>query len=608
MEKSTDKMSVRESWQVFKFIFKFLLPFKKYFVWAFVFSVITTALASLMPFVLSVFMDSYLTPMKATDQIIFYFAGLYLILAIINSIAFFFKWNYLQNGSIFVNQYIRKKVYRKIHQLGMRYFDQKPTGWLITRITNDTDLFDFWQTLFNALTSLLSIIIAFVALFIIDHQIALVMLLILPLLILAVLIYQKVSTKVYQAMLAKRSELNTKLNEYISGMRIIQQFRQESRLGNEFEKTNDEYYGYRKRVIQINGILLSPLVNFLMAISIVVVLLMYSNRSLHAVVEAGLIYAFISNVQIYFNPISGLMDSLSNFSNGLVASSRIKTIMEEKEFAPQQGISTSVSKNVDEKFNDRKSVNNFPIIQEGKIEFRNVSFSYDGEHQVLKNISFIVNPGETLAFVGHTGSGKSSIINVFMRFYEFTEGQVLIDDQDIRSYSKEELRKKIGLVLQDSFMFVASVTDNIKMMNPQITDQAAKKAARFVQADKFIKDLENGYETKVIEGGAAFSAGERQLINFARTIVRNPKILLLDEATANIDTETEALIQEGLTNMRQNRTTMAIAHRLSTIKDADQILVLNKGEIIERGNHDQLLELNGYYADMYRIQTLQKEL
>lgn len=608
MEKSTDKMSVRESWQVFKFIFKFLLPFKKYFIWAFVFSVMTTSLASLMPFVLSVFMDSYLTPMKATDQIIFYFAGLYLILAIINSIAFFFKWNYLQNGSIFVNQYIRKKVYRKIHQLGMRYFDQKPTGWLITRITNDTDLFDFWQTLFNALTSLLSIIIAFIALFIIDHQIALVMLLILPLLILAVLIYQKVSTKVYQAMLAKRSELNTKLNEYISGMRIIQQFRQESRLGNEFEKTNDEYYGYRKRVIQINGILLSPLVNFLMALSIVVVLLMYSNRSLLAVVEAGLIYAFISNVQIYFNPISGLMDSLSNFSNGLVASSRIKTIMEEKEFAPQQGISTSVSKNVDEKFNDRKSVSNFPIIQEGKIEFRNVSFSYDGEHQVLKNISFIVNPGETLAFVGHTGSGKSSIINVFMRFYEFTEGQVLIDDQDIRSYSKEELRKKVGLVLQDSFMFVASVTDNIKMMNPQITDQAAKEAARFVQADKFIKDLENGYETKVIEGGAAFSAGERQLINFARTIVRNPKILLLDEATANIDTETEALIQEGLTNMRQNRTTMAIAHRLSTIKDSDQILVLNKGEIIERGNHDQLLALNGYYADMYRIQTLQKEL
>lgn len=608
MEKSTDKMSVRESWQVFKFIFKFLLPFKKYFIWAFTFSVITISLEVTLPFVLSTFMDDYLTPLKATDQIIFYFAGLYLLLAIVNSIAFFFKWNYLQNGSIFVNQYIRKKVYGKIHQLGMRYFDQKPTGWLITRITNDTDLFDFWQTLFNALTSFIYIIIAFIALFIIDSKIALIMLLILPLLILAVIIYQKVSTKVYQAMLAKRSELNTKLNEYISGMRIIQQFRQESRLGDEFEKTNDEYYGYRKRVIQINGILLSPLINFLMAVSIIIILLMYSNRSLHAVVEAGLIYAFISNVKIYFQPISGLMDSLSNFSNGLVASSRIKTIMEEKEFAPQQGISNAVSKNVDKKFTDRKSISNSLLIEQGKIEFRNVSFSYDGEHQVLKNISFIVNPGETLAFVGHTGSGKSSIINVFMRFYEFTEGQILIDDQDIRTFTKEELRHKIGLVLQDSFMFVASVIDNIKMMNSQITDEAAKEAARFVQADHFIKDLENGYETKVIEGGAAFSAGERQLINFARTIVRNPKILLLDEATANIDTETEALIQDGLTNMRQNRTTMAIAHRLSTIKDADQILVLNKGEIIERGNHDELLELNGYYADMYRIQTLQKEL
>lgn len=594
MENRDDKMSVSESWQVFKFIFKFLLPFKRYFVWAFVFSVITTALASIMPFVLSAFMDSYLTPMRATDQIIFYFAGLYLVLAIINSIAFFFKWNYLQNGSIFVNQYIRKKVYAKIHTLGMRYFDQKPTGWLITRITNDTDLFDFWQMLFNALTSVLSIIIAFIALFLIDHQIALVMLIFLPVLLLSVMLYQRVSTRVYRAMLAKRSELNTKLNEYISGMRIIQQFRQEARLGKEFEETNDEYYGFRRRVIQINGMLLSPLVNFLMAISIIVVLVMYSDRSMHTVVASGLVYAFISNVQIYFNPISGLMDSLSNFSNGLVASSRIKSIMEETEFVPKQATDSSDI--------------NLPTITQGKIEFRDVSFSYDGEHQVLKHISFVVNPGETVAFVGHTGSGKSSIINVFMRFYEFSEGQVLIDDRDIRSYSKEELREKLGLVLQDSFMFVASVTDNIKMMNSVITDKAAKEAAKFVQADRFIQQLENGYDTRVIEGGAAFSAGERQLINFARTIVRNPKILLLDEATANIDTETEALIQEGLTNMRQNRTTMAIAHRLSTIKDANQILVLDKGKIIERGNHDELLEQNGYYADMYRIQTLQNEL
>lgn len=594
VENQDEKMSARESWQVFKFIFKFLLPFKKYFIWAFVFSIITTALASIMPFVLSTFMDDHLQAGTATDQIIWYFAALYFGLNVINAISFFFKWNFLQNGAIFVNQSIRKAVYAKLHTLGMRYFDQKPTGWLITRVTNDTDLFNFWQMLFNALNGIISILIAFIALFVIDHQIALAMLVFLPVLLLSVILYQRVSTRVYRAMLKKRSELNTKLNEYISGMRIIQQFRQESRLDREFEATNDDYYHYRRRVIQINGLLLSPLVNFLMAISTIVVLAMYSQRSMHAVVAAGLIYAFISNVQIYFNPISNLMDSLSNFSNGLVSSSRIKTIMEETEYAPQQTFD--------------QTVKSAPLILQGKIEFRDVSFSYDGENQVLNHISFVVNPGETLAFVGHTGSGKSSIINVFMRFYEFTEGQVLIDDRDIRDYSKEELRAKIGLVLQDSFMFVASVTDNIKMMNPAIPTDEAIQAAEFVQADRFIQKLEHGYESKVIEGGAAFSAGERQLINFARTIVRNPKILLLDEATANIDTETESLIQAGLGNMRQGRTTMVIAHRLSTIKDANQILVLDKGKIIERGTHDELLQQNGYYAELYRIQTLQSEI
>ena len=604
IDQQNQKLSFKENWNVFKFIFKFLLPFKKYFILAFVFSVVTTILASVMPFVISTFMDSYLETEKATDQIIWYFAILYFVLNIINSIAFFFKWNYLQNGSIFVNQYIRKKVYAKLHTLGMRYFDQKPTGWLITRVTNDTDLLPFWQMLFNTLTSIISIVIAYTALFIIDHQIASVMLIFLPILLAGVLIYQRVSTRVYQLMLKKRSELNTKLNEYISGMRIIQQFRQETRLGKAFDQTNEEYYGYRKRVIQINGLLLSPLVNFLMSVSIIVVLIMFSDRSMHTVVAAGLIYAFISNVQIYFNPISNLMDSLSNFSNGLVSASRIKTIMEESEYAPTykpepEDIAPDLAVT-----NDK----NGPIISQGKIEFRHVNFSYDGENQVLKDISFVVHPGETIAFVGHTGSGKSSIINVFMRFYEFYEGQVLIDDVDIKTYSNEELRKKIGLVLQDSFMFVASVTDNIKMMNPKISDDAAIAAAEFVHADGFIRNLEHGFDSKVIEGGAAFSAGERQLINFARTMVREPKILLLDEATANIDTETEALIQRGLSNMRQGRTTMAIAHRLSTIKDANLILVLEAGEIIERGTHDELVEMNGYYADMYRLQTLQKEV
>ncbi|MDR0299702.1 MAG: ABC transporter ATP-binding protein/permease [Streptococcaceae bacterium] len=591
MDKEKDiRLSVREQWQTFKFIMSFLRPYRWYFMGAVVFGILTTVLTALMPFILSSFMDNHLTVGKATEQTLIYFALLYFSVAFINAIAWFFRWITLQNGSNMANQYIRGKLYEKIHTLGMRYFDQKPTGWLITRITNDTDLFQFWFMIFNGIISVLAILVSFVALFYIDISISLAVLIFLPVLLVAVWLYNRISTRVYKEMRKRLSELNTKLNEYISGMRIIQQFRQEARLNQEFDNTNDEYYRLRMRVIQINGLLLSPLVNLLMAISIVVLLFLFGQRSFHTVVAGGLVYAFIQNVRQYFNPITGLMDSLSNWSDGMVASSRIRQIMNESEYVPAQ----------------------HPVegseIKEGKIEFRHVNFSYDGEHQILKDISFVVEPGETLAFVGHTGSGKSSIINVFMRFYEFSEGQVLIDDRDIRDYSMEELRRKIGLVLQDSFIFVGTVADNIRMMNPNIPIEEVMAASEFVQADSFIEKLPDKYETAVIEGGDAFSSGERQLLNFARTIVRNPKILLLDEATASIDTETESLIQSGLERMSKGRTTMVIAHRLSTIKDANQILVLDKGEIIERGNHDALLAQNGYYADMYRIQTLQKEL
>src|SRR5699024_59823 len=243
-------------------------------------------------------------------------------------------------------------------------------------------------------------------------------------------------------------------------------------------------------------------------------------------------------------------------------------------------------------------------IKDAKIEFKNLTFSYDGNQNVLNNISFTVNPGETVALVGHTGSGKSSIINVLMRFYEFQEGDVLIDGHSIRQYPIEELRREVGLVLQDSFMFYGTIKDNIRLLDESIPDREIVNAAKFVQADRFIEKLPNKYNHKVVERGAGFSSGEKQLLSFASTIVKDPKILILDEATANIDTETEALIQEGLNRMRAGRTTVAIAHRLSTIRDADQILVLEAGEIVERGTHEELIELGGRYSEMYELQNL----
>lgn len=367
-------------------------------------------------------------------------------------------------------------------------------------------------------------------------------------------------------------------------MQIIQQFRQEKRWNREFEETNNEYLETRYAMIRTNSLLLAPIINLLYALAVAMSLTLFGFDALNSLVEVGLIYAFTTYVQGFFNPMTQMMDSLSIFTDGIVAGSRILRIMDDEEYTPQQNPEASET------------------ITLGKIEFRNVSFSYDGEHNVLNNISFVANPGETVALVGHTGSGKSSIINVLMRFYEFGEGQILLDDQDIRDFSMEELRKKMGLVLQDAFMFYGNIADNIRLLNKEISDEEVITAAKFVQANKFIEQLPGTYHAKVIERGASYSSGQRQLISFARTMVTNPKILVLDEATANIDTETEGYIQEGLANMRQGRTTIAIAHRLSTIRDANLILVLDKGRIVERGNHDSLIAQEGLYADMYQLQ------
>lgn len=278
------------------------------------------------------------------------------------------------------------------------------------------------------------------------------------------------------------------------------------------------------------------------------------------------------------------MQQLTFFQQAVISAARVFKLLDEKELAPQQ--------------------ENRPVqISKGKIEFRNVTFSYDGNQKVLKNITFTANPGDTVALVGHTGSGKSSIINLLMRFYEFEKGEILIDGVSIKQYNMNELRQKMGLVLQDAFLFYGTIKDNIRLHNEELTDEDIIEAAEFVQANQFIEKLPDGYNQQVTERGSTFSSGQRQLLAFARTMVTNPKILILDEATANIDTETEEMIQQALAKMRKGRTTIAIAHRLSTIQDADLILVLHKGEIVERGNHQQLLAQKGLYYKMYLLQN-----
>lgn len=583
--------TLKEQASILKRTFKFARPYAATFFFAVIFSIALAVINVYMPQILQYFMDHYLQTKSATMRILYLFAGLYFATSIIKAFIWFGQWYLYAVASIKTLNRIRVILFEKLQQLGIRYFDQTPAGSIVSRVTNDTEtLYDFWNVFMMVLTGILSLVSSFVAMYALDKKIALVNLAFLPLLILIIVTYQRLSSKIYRQMRERLSELNTKLNEYISGMHIIQQFRQENRLKKSFEKTNTEYLRTRYAMIKTNTLLLAPIINFLYAIGLSISLTMFGFQATHTVLEVGMIYAFTTYVQNFFRPMTQVMDSLSTYTDGLVAASRILKLLDTQELIPEQ-------KNLE----DAK-------ITRGKIEFKHVSFSYDGKNQVLKDISFVADENQTVALVGHTGSGKSSIINVLMRFYEFEEGQILIDGRDIRDYTYKELREKIGLVLQDPFMFYGTIADNIRLLNPDITDEEMIHAAKFVQADQFIEELDGDYQAKVIEKGAAYSSGQRQLISFARTVVTNPKILILDEATANIDTETESHIQQGLQNMRQNRTTIAIAHRLSTIRDADLILVLDKGRIVERGNHEELLAKDGLYAQMYALQASGEEI
>ena len=568
-----------------KFVLSFTRSEALYFVISLTAGLILAALSVLAPFIIKDFMDNQLANLTATTQTIFFYALMFVAVTILRAIFFFIQWFFFQQASQRTVSHVRLAIYKKVHTLGMRYFDKTPTGWLITRITNDTNLFNFYFVFLTVITGLASLVTAFIALLSLDQKAAALILIFVPVLLGAVFLYQRLSSRAYGDMRAKLSLLNTKLNEDLSGMRIIQQFRQEKRLQDDFETINNEYLDLRARVVRLNSALQGSVVAAILSLAVITALMIFGYRAQNQIVAAGLIYAFISNLSLFFNPIGQMMNFLNVFSDGLVAGHRLQQIMRETELAPAQHEQPDAK------------------ITQGSIEFRHVSFSYDGEHDILHDVSFKVEAGETVAFVGHTGSGKSSIINLFMRFYEFNQGQILIDDRDIRDYSMKELHKKIGLVLQDAFLFVGDIRSNIRLYDESISDHQIISAARFTEASHFIERLDERYAHEVIESGASFSSGERQLLSFARTMVTEPKILVLDEATANIDTETEKRIQAGLANMRRARTTIAIAHRLSTIKKADQIFVLNAGKIVEQGNHAQLLALGGYYAEMYRIQT-----
>ncbi|KRL97661.1 ABC transporter ATP-binding protein [Levilactobacillus hammesii] len=579
-------MTTREQWTVIKRLLKFAAPYKWFFIGSIVLSAVISGVNVFLPWLLQTYMDRYLRAGNATIVIMWLFAGLYFFGMLMRALMQFWQ-NYTSTmGAEYMLENVRRQLFSQLHGKGMRYFDQTPGGSILSRLMNDTMTFsNFWALLNTLILAIFAVISSFIAMYFTDVTVALWTLVLVPFLGVTIWYYQRYSSKVYRRMRERLSELNTKLAEAITGISVIQEFRQERRTAANFETTNQAYYDTRKAMIRTNSLLLSPMINLFYALGTVIVLSIFGMRGLHEVVAAGVIYAFITYLNNFYSPMSNMMDSLSDFQNGMVAGSRVLRVVDDQTLAPKQ-----------HPVADAK-------ITRGKVEFRHVTFAYDREHPVLRDVSFVAEPGQTVALVGQTGSGKTSTINVLMRFYEFQSGEVLIDDRDIRDYPAEELRTKMGLVLQEPQLFYGDIQTNIRMFNSDISDAQVHQAAHFVQADDFIDQLPQGYATPVLERGTEYSAGQRQLITFARTVVTDPKILILDEATANVDTETETMIQTGLSRIQENRTTIAIAHRLSTIQNADLILVLNHGKIVERGTNDELMQKQGYYYDMIQLQN-----
>lgn len=572
----------QEQWTVLKRLLGYLKPYSLLTLLALSFLLATTVIKSIIPLVASHFIDQYLGNLSqfAVTVLMAYY-GLYILQTLIQ-----YMGNLLfARVSYSIVRDIRRDAFANMERLGMSYFDKTPSGSIVSRLTNDTEtISDMFSGL---LSSFISAIFIFVTtlytMMVLDFRLTGLVLLFLPLIFILVNLYRKKSVKIIEKTRSFLSDINSKLAESIEGIRIIQAFNQEKRLQEEFDEINEEHYVYANRSVALDALFLRPAMSLLKLLGYAVLMAYFGYRGLYIGMTAGTMYAFIQYINRLFDPLIEVTQNFSILQTSMVSAGRVFALIDQSNYEPVQADSELA-------------------IREGNIRFEHVCFSYDGVNQILDDISFSVKKGETIAFVGHTGSGKSSIINVLMRFYEFQSGRVLIDNVDIRNYSHQELRKNMGLVLQEPFLYHGTIKSNIAMYQ-EISDEEVKAAAEFVDADAFIQELPQGYNSPVSERGSSFSTGQRQLIAFARTVASQPKILILDEATANIDSETETLVQNSLEKMRKGRTTIAIAHRLSTIQDANCIYVLDKGRIIESGTHEELLAIGGTYHKMYSLQA-----
>jgi len=563
-------------------VFRYVTPYRSIFIWSIVLTILLAILAPLRPWLIQFTLDRYILLNDHTGLIdmSLLMVGLLLIQTVVQYFHTFYT-NILGQSVI---KDLRVKVFNHISSLRLKYFDRTPIGQLITRTVSDLETIAdiFSEGLIVIVGDILQVIAIIAVMLYVDWELTLVVLIPMPLLIMASLVFKEAIKSAFQDVRTQVANLNTFLQEHITGIRIIQYFAREDQEMKKFKLINSKHRDAHIRSNWYYSIFF-PVVEIISAVSIGLLVWYGSKSILSDEISPGVVVSFIMYTNMLFRPIRELADKFNTLQMGMVGAERIFNVLD-----------------TDEQTEDNGTLH--PEKLKGDIEFKNVWFAYNDENWVLKDISFHVKPGETLALVGATGAGKSSIINILNRFYEINRGSILVDGNDIREYKLSYLRSHIATVLQDVFLFSDSIANNINLSNEEIGRDRLIQAAKEVGAYEFIMKLPGGFDYDVMERGATLSAGQAQLISFIRAMVYDPQILVLDEATASVDTETEELIQHAINKLMQGKTSIVIAHRLSTKQNEDRIIVLDHGEIKEIGSHQQLLKLNGFYRKLYDLQ------
>ncbi|WP_436875416.1 ABC transporter ATP-binding protein [Mammaliicoccus sciuri] len=574
-------------------LFPFVSKYKKRFILGIVILIGAVGFELLGPLVAMYIIDHYVKTSAA--QIIqlrpvLLLLSLFFVVSLIHAILSYFQTLVLQRAGSDVIKELRIKLFEHVQKLPIKYFDNLPAGKVVARITNDTQMILelFTVILPNFISAFITMIGVIIAIFFINTKIGLIALVTIPFVMLWLLWYKKVTGKYNYVIREKNSDMNALINESINGMNIIQAFKQEKQIMDDFDGMNQAYLNNYKKIIQFDSLTEHNLLSTIRSIVFLMLIVVFGTQFLNSsvAISVGTLYILVNYITRLFDPLFGVLNVLGQLEQARVSCVRVFEMM-----------------NVSEEKMPEHQVQ-LPEKIEGTVHFKDVSFAYNEGECVLENINLEVDKGQTIALVGHTGSGKSSIMNLLFRFYDPTVGTIEIDGIPTIKTEKRDMRKHMGIVLQDPYLYTGTILSNITLDDPKVTREKAVESLNAVGGDRVLEHFKKGIDEPVIERGRTLSSGQRQIISFARALAFDPEILILDEATSSIDSETEEIIQKAMTVLSKGRTSFIIAHRLSTIKNADQIIVLDKGRIIEKGNHDELIKSEGQYYKMYQMQSL----